>query len=93
MGDSVNCPQCGSENVVTNWCDECGAPLEQSDNRPEVDDVITAKNKDDQSFGASITYVDAQKGCTGDMPNLNAFPHYIKEKYGDVDGPDQTGLP
>jgi len=52
-----------------------------------------SKKKDDQSFGALTTYVDAQKGCEDRLPNLLAIPHYLRLKYADMDdGPDQTGL-
>ena len=52
-----------------------------------------SKKKDDQSFGALTTYVDAQEGCASRLPNLLAIPHYLRLKYPDMyDGPDQTGL-
>ena len=51
-----------------------------------------SKHKNDASFGATLTYVDGQHGCTGDMPNLNAFPQYIKDKYGSIDMSDPTNL-
>ena len=43
-----------------------------------------SKKKNDQSFGAMTTYVDAQEGCENRQPNLLAFPHYLQLKYPDI---------
>lgn len=54
MGESTTCSQCGAETNDTSWCDECGAPIEEADNRSQIGGIVVAKNRDGQSITLSI---------------------------------------